>query len=75
MRSLEEIPHKGRQENALEILGGASYSASVLAEAFPNGLCISCTYSIGCGICNRPGVSSTGPVRRVASAKKQDNSP
>ena len=29
----------GRQENALEILGEASYSAPVLAGAFPHGFC------------------------------------
>ncbi len=32
-----ELPHKGRQKNALEILGEASCSAPVLAGAFPPG--------------------------------------
>ena len=35
MMSREALSHKGRQENALKILGEAPYSASVLAGAFP----------------------------------------
>ncbi len=34
-----------------------------------------CTYSVGCGICSRPGATGTGSVRREASARKQDKSP
>ena len=34
-----------------------------------------CTYSVGYGICSRPGATGTGPVRRGASTKKQDKSP
>jgi hypothetical protein len=73
MRSREALTHKGRQENALNILDEAPCSVSVLAGAFPNGLCRFCT--IGCMIGSRPGATSTGPVRRAVSAWKQDKRP
>ena len=46
-------------------MAGESHTASVERR----------TYSVGCGICSRPGATRTGPVRRGASARKQDKSP
>ena len=54
--SEKELPRKGRLVNA----GERRFKSSVASlGAFPNGLCRSCTYSMGYMSCSRPGARAT----------------